>query len=105
MRVRRRDQNVRGWNARSLRDDFAGFVTDEAMDPEQVTNHERQPRIAVIEHQTSSVQVVVNVRGRRRRETAHDALAERRRNVAQSRAGFERLSLQSAGPESQDYKR
>ena len=88
MRVSRADQNAFARDTMPLGDQLASFLADETVDPWQVTNHHRQPRFAVIEHQATRVQFIVDVLRRERDKPANNLAADIRRNVADGCPGL-----------------
>jgi len=87
--VRRGDEDALRRDAGRLRRQLLGGVGDLARDHAAVDDHERELRLAVVEHEAAGVQLVVDLRRGGRVPVADDRLAERRRDVARRRAGAE----------------
>lgn len=87
MRVGCADQDMLFGDTRFFRDLLAGCVTDGAMNSQEISDHDSELGLAVIKHQTTRVQFVVDVLRRVRRKTTDDVATDRRRDIAGGSAG------------------
>lgn len=94
-----RDQHVRRRDARLLLDELTSLVAHVVLEAQQVDDHQRKPRLPIVEHKAPRVQLVVDVRGRKRQKTANDRRTQGRRDVTRGRTGAKRRRGRSRSQE------